>query len=104
MTGCGSITENISKFLDHHAKDLVQDMDSYLQNTLDLLRHLEILKSTPLPLNTFPVSIDVVGLNLNIPHYKAIKTMTDALNTFMNQLIVVNYNLIQIIPFINLKN
>ena len=41
VSGCGSITENISKFLDHHAKDLVQDMDSYLQNTPDLLRHLE---------------------------------------------------------------
>ena len=26
VSGCGSITENISKFLDHHAKDLVQDM------------------------------------------------------------------------------
>ena len=85
VSGCGSITENISKFLDHHAKDLVQDMDSYLQNTPDL-------------------SSDVVGLYLNISHYETIKTMTDALNTFMNQLIVVNYNLIQIIPFINLKN
>ena len=87
VSGCGSITENISLFLDHHAKDLVTKSASYLQDTPDLLRHLEDLKKTPLPKDTFPVSIDVVGLYSNIPHNEAIKSMTDALNTRKDQTI-----------------
>ena len=49
-------------FLDHHTKDQVPKIDSFLQDTPDLLRHLEELKKTKLPEGTFPVSIDVVGL------------------------------------------
>ena len=58
-----------------------------LQDTPDLLRQLEDLKKTPLPSNTLPVSIDVVGLYSNIPHDEAIKSMTDALNSRKDQTI-----------------
>ena len=68
VSSCNSITENISKFVDHHAKDLVTKIPSYLQDTPDFLRHLEDLKQTKLPAGSFPVSIDVVGLYGNIPH------------------------------------
>ena len=33
ISGCGSITENISLFVDHHSKDLVPEIPSYLQDT-----------------------------------------------------------------------
>jgi formamidopyrimidine-DNA glycosylase len=39
ISGCGSLTENLSLFVDHHAKHLVQNIPSYLQITPDFLRH-----------------------------------------------------------------
>ena len=45
VSGCGSITENISLFKDPHTKALVHKNDSHLQDTPVLLRHLEDLKN-----------------------------------------------------------
>ena len=61
LSGCGSIS---SLFVDAHAKHLVQDLPSYLQDTPDLLRHIQELNKEDLPENAFPVSIDVVSLHL----------------------------------------
>ena len=66
VSGCGSLTEKISQFVDSHAKHLVPEIPSYIQDTPDLLRHLESFKDIKLPKGTFPVSIDVVGLYNNI--------------------------------------
>jgi hypothetical protein len=85
ISGCNSITENISLFIDHHAKDLVPTIPSFLQDTPHLLREIETLKGTNIPPNTFPVSIDVVGLYTNIPHEEGIKSLKKALNTRTNQ-------------------
>ena len=59
VSGCGSLTEKISQFVDAHAKHLVSKIPSYIQDTPDLLRHLEQFKDTKFPKGTFPVSIDV---------------------------------------------
>jgi hypothetical protein len=75
VSGCNSNTEKISKFVDHHPKQLVPLMPSYLQDTPDLLRQIEVLSRTPLPPNAFPVSIDVVGLYSNIPTEEGIAAM-----------------------------
>jgi hypothetical protein len=40
ISGCGSITENLSLFVDHHTKDLVPKIPSFLQDTPHLLREL----------------------------------------------------------------
>ena len=40
----------MSHFVDFHTKHLVPLIPSYLQDTPDLLRHLETLNQTPLPL------------------------------------------------------
>jgi hypothetical protein len=78
-SGCNSITEKMSHFVDFHAKHLVPLMLSYLQDTPDLLRHLETLNKTLLPQNAFPASIDVVGLYSNIPTDEGITAMKRAL-------------------------
>ena len=85
VSGCNSITENISKFVDFHAKELVPEIPSYLQDTPDFLRHIEELKKTPLPKGSFPVSIDVVGLYGNIPHDERIECMRKALDNRADQ-------------------
>ena len=81
VSGCNSITEKISQFVDHHAKPLVPLMPSFLQDTPDLLRHIETLNNAIIPPNAFPVSIDVVGLYSNIPTEEGISAMKRALET-----------------------
>jgi hypothetical protein len=84
ISGCGSITENMSLFVDHHTKNQVPLIPSFLQDTPHLLRELEILKTTGLPQGAFTVSIDVVGLYTNIPHNEGIDSVRRALNTRKN--------------------
>jgi len=42
ISGSGSVTENISLFVEHHLKHLADQRQSYLQDTPDFLRHLKI--------------------------------------------------------------
>ena len=80
ISGCNSFTENMSLFVDYHAKHLVQKIPSYLQDTPDLLRKLEEWKDVTLPEEVFPVSIDVVGLYTNIPNDEGLETFRKALD------------------------
>ncbi len=44
VSGSGSLTENISKFVDFHAKSLVTNLPSFIEDTPDLLETIEDLK------------------------------------------------------------
>jgi len=59
-------------------------LPSYIENTLDLLRHLEELEFEDLPKEAIPVTIDVVGFYSNIPQGQAQKFMKDALKQRKN--------------------
>jgi hypothetical protein len=85
ISGCNSITENLSLFVDYHAKHLVPNIPSFLQDTPDLLRHFEELNKTDLLPGAFPVSIDVVGLYSNIPIKEGIDVFEEALNKRKDQ-------------------
>jgi hypothetical protein len=73
------LTENLSLFVDHNAKHLVQEIPSYLQDSPDFLCQIEDLNTTTLPENTFPVSIDVVGLYSNIPNEEGLECFREEL-------------------------
>ena len=75
----------ISQFVDTQAKHLVPEIPSYIQDTPDLLRHLEQFKNTRFPEGIFPVSIDVVGLYNNIPNEEGLKAFEETLNTRKDQ-------------------
>jgi hypothetical protein len=90
VSGCNSITEKISQFVDYHSKHLVPLMPAYLQDTPDLLRHIEILNNTPMPPDSFPVSIDMVGLYSNIPTEEGIAAMRRALDTRKDKIVTTN--------------
>ena len=80
ISGSGSITENISLFVEHHIKNLANKHHSYLQDTPDFLRSLEDLKlDGNLPENSFLVTIDVSALYTNIPQDEGIEAVTEAL-------------------------
>jgi hypothetical protein len=65
-------------------------MPAYLQDTTDLLRHIEKLNQTPLPPNSLPASIDVVGLYSNIPTEEGISAMRKALDTRPDKKVTTN--------------
>ena len=87
ISGSGSMNENLSRFVDHHAKDLVQNLPSYIQDTPDFLRNIEELntKSGKLPENAILVTIDVTGLYTNIPKNDGMSAMKTALNSRLDQ-------------------
>ena len=62
-----------------------------MQDTPDFLRQLEKVKESPLPPNSFPVSIDVVGLYSNIPHKEGIKCMKEALDKRSDQSVSIGF-------------
>ena len=65
VSGSGCITENISKYVQHHIRDLSTDHPSYVQDTPDMLRCLEDIGE--LPANATVVTCDVGALYTNIP-------------------------------------
>ena len=81
ISGNGSVTENISAFVDHHIKALAVKHFSFLQDTPDFLRYLEseINSGEKLPANTIVATIDVVGLYTNIPIEDGLEAVRDAL-------------------------
>ena len=65
--------------------NLVKELPSYIQDTPDLLRHIETLNEKPIPDGAFPVSIDVTGLYSNIPHQEGLDCLKEALDTREDQ-------------------
>jgi hypothetical protein len=63
---------------------LVPEIPSFLQDTPHLIRELEVLKTTKIPSNSFPISVDVVGLYTNIPHNEGINSLKEALDKRKN--------------------
>ena len=80
ISGSGSITENLSLFVDHFIKDISTKHPSYLQDTPDFLRAVEELnKLGQIPDNAILVSIDVSGLYTNIPQEEGLDAVREAL-------------------------
>ena len=85
ISGSGSVTENISLFVEHHIKHLANAHPSYLQDTPDFLRQIEDLNSEgPLPSNAILVSIDVSALYTNIPQEEGLDATREALEIAEN--------------------
>ena len=80
ISGSGSITENISIYVDHHIKDIATKHATYLQDTPHLLRIIHKINQGPkLPENCMLVTTDIIGLYLNIPHEDGINCLGEAL-------------------------
>ena len=65
-SSCGSITEQISEYLDHHINPLVSFTRSYVKDTNHVLAKLGKLGS--IPDGAILCTVDVVGLYPSIPH------------------------------------
>ena len=81
-SGSGSMTENISLFVNHHIKDLSNKHSSYIQDTPNFLREIEkIYSGQELPENAVFAALDVDWLFTNRPHEDGISTMREALES-----------------------
>ena len=79
-SGCGSAFENVSKFIDHHIKEISTRHPTYLQDTADFLRYLEKFNDKGfLPEEALLATFDIVGLFTNIPHDDGIEAVREAL-------------------------
>ena len=77
ISNCGTPTEKVSEFLDHHRKPVMQRGLSYIRDSQNLLEKLKAIGSVPE--NAILVTADVVGLYPNIPHQAALKALKEAL-------------------------
>ena len=86
VSGSGSMTENVSLFVQHHIHNLSKTHPSYLTDTPDFLRTIETINEGPnLPCNAMLVSMDATALFDNIPHSEGLETMEEALNERTDQ-------------------
>ena len=71
VSGCGSLTENISAYIDSILKPHMESLPSYVKDTSDFITKIHNLKG--IPQNAFLVTLDVTSLYSNIPHDDGIK-------------------------------
>ena len=79
ISGSGSITENISHYVQHQIKDISKKHESYLEDTPDFLRFLEDIG--PLPEGAILATIDVSALYSNIQRGDGVEAVRKALET-----------------------
>ena len=63
-SNCGTATEKVSEFLDHHLQPVMKGGRSYVKDTQDFLEKLKHLGKVPS--NAILVTADVVGLYASI--------------------------------------
>ena len=82
MSGNGSITENLSKYVNHHIKPFVDKLPAYLEDTPHFLRILEEENEIgPALKNEILVTIDVSSLYTNIQPLEGIEEVRNCLKT-----------------------
>lgn len=99
ISSCGTITENISAFVDSFLKSIPPLLPSYIKDSIHFLNKIKQLNDMGLPRNIILCTLDVASLYTNIPHKEGIEACFHFLKKYNN-----NYplprticNLIQII-------
>lgn len=71
VSACGSLTENVSAFIDSTLKSHMESLPSYVKDTTDFIN--KIRKLPQLSKDSFLVTMDVSSLYSNIPHSEGIE-------------------------------
>ena len=66
ISNCGTPTEKVLEFLDHHLQPIMKQGESYIRDTGDFLAKLKA--AGDVPKGAILVTADIVGLYLSIPH------------------------------------
>ena len=71
MSACGSLTENVSAFIDSTLKPHMESLPSYIKDTTDFINKIRQLPQSSK--DSFLVTMDVSSLYSNIPHKEGIE-------------------------------
>ena len=77
VTNCGTPTEKVSEFLDHHLQPVMKSGKSYVKDTGDFIEKIRNLGK--IPKDSFLVTADVVGLYPSIPHEAGLNALYEKL-------------------------
>ena len=84
-SGCN--TERISWFVDNIVKEKVKSLDSYIEDTPDLLRKIiEINEKGDIPEGAIPISIDIKSMYSNIPLDEGLEAFRECLESRSDEL------------------
>ena len=75
VSSCGSVTENISEFVDYCLQGQVKKLTSYIGDSTDFIQKIKAIKCSA---ETLLVSLDIASLYTNIPHEDGIKAVEKA--------------------------
>ena len=78
ISHCGTPTEKVSEFLDHHLKPVMQEGKSYIKDTGDFLN--KIKDKNAISENAILVTADVAGLYPSISHQAGLEALKEALD------------------------
>ena len=81
ISGCGSPTEKISKYLDHYLRPIVEKSNSYIKDTTHFLQKIFSIQDT-IPPKAWLVTLDVKSLYTNIPQDEGIEICLNNLQSF----------------------
>ena len=73
ISNCGTPTEKVSEFLDHHLKPFMQKGLSFIRDSQHFLEKIKSIGSVLE--NAILVTADVAGLYPNIPHQAGLKLL-----------------------------
>ena len=86
ISNSGAITEQISHFVDLHARSQVTQMESFIEDTPDLLRMFEAENAQgPQVEGSFPVTVDIVNMYGNIPTLDGLAAFEKAMDGRANK-------------------
>ncbi|CAN7939219.1 unnamed protein product [Ixodes hexagonus] len=71
ISGIGTVTENLSSYVDSLIKEIPKSFDSYIKDTNHFLN---LITDINVPANSFLVTLDVASLYTNIPHADGINS------------------------------
>ena len=77
ISNCGTPTEKVSEFLDHHLQPVMKSGKSYVKDTGDFIEKIRNLGK--IPKDSFLVTVDVVGLYPSIPHEAGLNALYEKL-------------------------
>ena len=78
ISNCGTPTEKVSEFLDHHLKPVMQEGESYIKATGDFLNKTKNINA--IPENVILVAVDMVVFYPSIPYQAGLEALREALD------------------------
>ena len=92
ISGSGSVTENVSLYVEHHIKNISTSHPAYLQDTPHFLRVIEKVNQGPkLPENTILSTCDIDGAYQNIPHDDGLNCLHEVLEERLDKTVPTNF-------------